>query len=326
MFERLCLFVFVAFLVCLQAWLTPLNLAANEIMTTTYTYKTIGDLAIKVDVLRPDDDVKRPVLVNLHGGALIMGNRDHSGRLMDRMLDAGYAVVTIDYRLAPETKLPEIVEDVVDAFRWIRGAGAELAHLDTSKIAVTGGSAGGYLTLVSGYLVQPRPTVLVSVYGYGDLIGDWYAKPSPFYLAQQGKAMTDAQARTLADGPAIADSQDRKGDGGAFYRYCRRRGLWPKYVGGFDPSTEAEKFFPWMPVKNVTEQYPPTMLIHGQQDTDVPHEQSVLMAEQFERHGVPHRFLSIENADHGLRGISSKDKDRIYGEAYNFVLKYMQVE
>lgn len=296
---------------------------AAEMKTTTYTFKTVGDLEIKADVMRPDDDVLRPVLMNIHGGALIMGHRDRSGRLMDKLLDAGYAVVTIDYRLAPETKLPEIVEDVVDAFRWIRGPGAELAHLDTRKIAVTGGSAGGYLTLVSGYLVEPRPDVLVSVYGYGDLIGDWYSKPSPHYLAQPGEDLTDEQAHAIEAGPAVADSRDRRGDGGAFYLYCRRRGLWPQYVGGFNPDAEAEKFFRWMPVKNVTPDFPPTMLIHGQQDTDVPHEQSVLMAEQFEKHGVVHRFLSIENADHGLRGISSEAKDRIYNEAFEFVQQYM---
>ncbi|MCZ6671487.1 MAG: prolyl oligopeptidase family serine peptidase [Verrucomicrobia bacterium] len=43
--------------------------------------------------------------------------------------------------------------------------------------------------------------------------------------------------------------------------------------------------------------YPPTLMIHGTNDTDVPDEQSVMMAEQFEQHGVPHKLISIENGE-----------------------------
>ena len=81
--------------------------------------------------------------------------------------------------------------------------------------------------------------------------------------------------RPLGDrGPAVADARERKGDGGIFYNYCRQSGLWPKAVSGWDPRKESEKFFPFMPVKNVTREYPPTVLIHGTADTDVPLEQS----------------------------------------------------
>ncbi|HIK95710.1 MAG TPA: alpha/beta hydrolase, partial [Planctomycetes bacterium] len=158
------------------------NLPAFEVKTkvTTYTYKRVGDLEIKADVHRADDNLARPVVVWIHGGALINGNRAGvSGRVKKRMLEAGYVIVSIDYRLAPETKLPGIIEDVEDAFKWIRKDGAALFHADTGRIAVMGGSAGGCLTLTSGFRVQPRPTVLVSFWGYGDLIGDWYSKPSP---------------------------------------------------------------------------------------------------------------------------------------------------
>jgi acetyl esterase/lipase len=92
----------------------------------------------------------------------------------------GYAVVSIDYRLAPETKMPEIISDVESAFRWIGGEGARQFHLDTDHIVVFGASAGGYLTLVTGYRVSPKPKALVSLYGYGQLNADWYTKPNPY--------------------------------------------------------------------------------------------------------------------------------------------------
>src|SRR5437660_1618353 len=56
-----------------------------------------------------------------------------------------------------------------------------LFHIDPKKIAVMGGSAGGYLTLTSGFRVKPRPAALVSFWGYGDIAGAWYSRPDPFY-------------------------------------------------------------------------------------------------------------------------------------------------
>ena len=86
-------------------------------------------------------------------------------------------VVSIDYRLAPETKLPEIISGVEDTFKWIRKNGAKNFMQNTSKIAVLGGSADGYLTFSTDSSVQPPPTVLVSYWGYGDLIGPWCSEP-----------------------------------------------------------------------------------------------------------------------------------------------------
>ena len=237
--------------------------AEPKVKTTTFTYKQVGDLEIKADVHRIDDDAHRPIIVWIHGGALINGHRASvSGRVRNRMLKAGYVIVSIDYRLAPETKLPGIIEDLEDAFKWIRKDGTRLFNADTSRIAVMGGSAGGCLTLTSGYRVKPRPTVLVPFWGYGDLIGDWYSKPSPHPRHNRIKISRD-QAFAQVSGPPVSDSRDRKGNGGLFYNYCRQRGIWPKEVSGWDPHTEPEKFQPYMAVRNVTPDYPPTLLIHG---------------------------------------------------------------
>jgi acetyl esterase/lipase len=304
-------------------WGLLTNPAAAEVRMQTYTYKQVGDLPIKADVYRENDETIRPVVVWIHGGALIVGGRSGiDGRVKKLFLDAGYALVSIDYRLAPETKLPAILEDVEDAFRWIREKGPELFHIDAGKIAVLGGSAGGYLTLATGYRVQPRPTVLVSFWGYGDLIGDWYSRPSP-HPRHQSPKLTEDEAHRQVSGPPIANGSDRKGNGGAFYQFCRQRGIWPQEVSGWDPHKEAEKFYSYMPIKNVTSQYPPTLLIHGTKDTDVPYEQSVLMADQFRRSGVDHAFITIPGAEHGLSGGDPQEVERAYQQAFRFVHQRM---
>lgn len=297
--------------------------ASGAVSVQTYTYKRVGDLEIKANVYRADDEKVRPIVVWIHGGALIMGGREGVDKRVKKMfLDAGYAIVSIDYRLAPETKLPAIVEDVEDAFKWIREKGPDLFNIDSKKIAVLGGSAGGYLTLITGHRVKPRPAALVAFYGYGDLIGDWYSKPSP-HPRHNRSTMPEDQVRQIVSGPPIANSRDRKGNGSAFYQFCRQRGLWPKEVSGWDPRTEAERFYPYMPVKNVTRQYPPTLLIHGTDDTDVPFEQSVMMADQFNEHGVEHELVAIVGGEHGLGGGDPAKIDEAYEKAFQFVHRQM---
>ena len=296
----------------------------QKILTKTFTYKKVGDLEIKADLHRADDDVTRPLVVWIHGGALIMGHRAGvSGRVKKMMLGAGYAIVSIDYRLAPETHLPEIIKDVEDAFTWIHEDGKRLFNVDTSKVAVMGGSAGGCLTLTAGFRAKPRPTVLVPFWGYGDLIGKWYSRPSKHPRHHRSKLSKDEAYRQVS-GPPISDSRNRKGNGGAFYQYCRQRGTWPKAVSGWDPHTEAAKFYPYMAVKNVTKEYPPTLLIHGTEDTDVPYEQSVMMAEQFKKHGVEHKLISIPGGEHGLGGGDPKLIDAAYVSALAFVNRHMK--
>ena len=291
---------------------------------TTHTYKTVNGLEIKADVHRVNDGLLRPIVVWIHGGALIMGHREGVNiRVRQAMLEAGYCIVSIDYRLAPETQLPAIIEDVEDALTWIREHGPELFHADPTRIAVMGGSAGGYLTLMTGCRVKPRPSVLVAFWGYGDLIGDWYSKPSPHARHHRTKMSMD-QAWQQVNGPPVADSRNRKGDGGAFYQYCRQHGEWPKAVSGWDPHTEGEKFHPYMPVRNVTKDYPPTLMIHGMTDTDVPYELSVMMAQEFRKQGVEHQLVSIPDGEHGLTGGNPTQIDKAYEDAFQFVNQHMQ--
>ena len=124
-------------------------------------------------------------------------------------------------------------------------------------------------------------------------------------------------------GAPVADSRDRKGDGGAFYLYCRQTGAWPKAVTGWDPGKEAEKFAPFMPLKNVTRDYPPTLLIHGEDDTDVPYAQSQLMAAELKRKGVEHRLISIPKAEHGLQGGDKNKIDDAYDAAFAFLREHL---
>ena len=79
-----------------------------------------------------------------------------------------------------------------------------------------------------------------------------------------------------------------------------------------------------MPIRNVTTDFPPTLVLHGTVDTDVPYEQSVLMEKQFKRHSVEHRFITVPGAGHGLAGGDRELVAKAYAEVFPFVHHYMK--
>ncbi|MFC1653160.1 alpha/beta hydrolase, partial [Planctomycetota bacterium] len=128
--------------------------ASETINPKTYVFKKVNSVELKADVYSPSSGTKQPpVIVYLHGGALIFGDRHGQPKspLLEKLLDSGFAVVSVDYRLAPRTKANEIVEDVEDACKWIRKEGPQLFGVNPNKLIVMGGSAGGYLTLALGH-------------------------------------------------------------------------------------------------------------------------------------------------------------------------------
>ena len=265
------------------------------------TYKRVGDLSICVDLTIPPAGASA-VVVWIHGGALINGERDSvPGWLSVACVESDLALASIDYRLAPETKLPEIVGDVEDAFRWLRTSAGQRFPIAADRIAAVGESAGGYLALAAGFRVKPRLDAIVSLYGYGDLIGAWYSRPSA-HPCHEGEDLTPAEIARLMSGPPVAEERLRDGDGYAFYRHCRRHGMWPFAVSGWDPDREAGRFRHFMPVANVDARYPPTILVHGSDDTDVPYGRSAEMAAELARHGVEHALHEIPGAEHGFAG------------------------
>jgi len=288
---------------------------AQPAAAQTFTYKTAG-CEIRADVYGASEGAAKPALMWIHGGALISGNRKgitrpfHAG-----LLEQGYVIVAIDYRLAPETKLPAIIEDVRDAWKWLHEQ-ARRFGIDRGRIATGGASAGGYLTQMTGFCLNPRPRALVSYFGYGDIVGPWYSQPDEFYRRQPLVSQEDALE---AVGTAPVSDPPQGNQRGKFYLYCRQNGLWPQQVSGHDPHTEGKWFKPYCPIRNVTAKYPPTMLIHGTADTDVPYSLSQDMDAKLGKAGVVHEFITVEGAGHGLAGAKPEEVSRVAARAVEFV-------
>ena len=112
------------------------------------------DGRVPLRLYRPPDGGITPVLVYFHGGGWTIGDLDTHDVLCRQLCAAsGVAVVSVHYRLAPESRFPAAVDDCLAATRWVQREATGLG-LDSQRLAVGGDSAGGNLAAVACLLMR----------------------------------------------------------------------------------------------------------------------------------------------------------------------------
>jgi acetyl esterase/lipase len=116
-----------------------------------------GDPEVKVRIYEPREKKEAlPGILYIHGGGYIVGDPEMTDGSCARLAkEVGCVVVSVDYRLAPETAYPGPLEDCYAALKWMADNAVELG-VDTERLAVTGGSAGGGLTAGLALLARDR--------------------------------------------------------------------------------------------------------------------------------------------------------------------------
>jgi acetyl esterase/lipase len=113
-------------------------------------FHEVGGVRLKLDVYRrPDRPMRCPTLLFVHGGAWVLGSKDHHGLpLVQHFAARGWTCLSINYRLSPRFVFPDHLEDVKRALRWARTEGVKHG-VDPDFIVVAGGSAGGHLAALA---------------------------------------------------------------------------------------------------------------------------------------------------------------------------------
>ncbi|WP_277585051.1 alpha/beta hydrolase [Psychrobacillus antarcticus] len=281
-------------------------------MKTTVVYKKNEQFEIKADFY-PTSIQSAPVIVYIHGGGLFWGSKeDIKVEQVKFYLEAGFNVFSIDYRLAPETKIPDIITDIADSLSWLKYEGIKQFDYHPEKIAVIGSSAGSYLALLSGTF-NTKPQAIVSFYGYGDITGDWALKPSPHY--QKMTTVPKELADMLVSNEVITVGPIQKRY--AIYMYARQNGNWIEKISNMD----VNELLSFCPIYSVNAEYPPTLLLHGTMDEDVPYEQSVFMSEALTKVGVENQLITIPNGKH----VFDEDWQSITVQnAFNDVIQFLR--
>lgn len=244
-----------------------------EIVSDLVFSETDG-IHLMADLYIPVADEPVPVALYVHGGGFQFGSRGDDGPNRIRVLAAhGVAVLSVDYRLAPDGRHPDQLNDLRAAVRWLRGAsaasGIDSRRIDTRRVGVVGASAGGLLAALLGLAPGEKADTVqavVALFPMTDLIASASRSdletnifPFAFEAALLG-------AENLGQ---LRDDED-----------VRRRAL--------DAS----------PVHWVREDAPPFLLAHGDRDRITPEAQSRLLHDALVRVGADSTLVTVGGAGH----------------------------
>ncbi|GAA5881183.1 hypothetical protein JCM16303_004832 [Sporobolomyces ruberrimus] len=290
----------------------------------TLTYRTVRGLDIQLDYILPenhDGKEKLPVVVWFHGGGLLQGSRktpySHLTRAPSKY---NLALISADYRLAPQTRFPQILSDLTSLFTYILSPAFETATkgvFDVSRIVTCGSSAGGWLSLLSGLKIgfeesgqeweqklgDGRVKGVVGIYPITTVEDKfWHTKQHP--VSYFDRVLEEPEMREYLDPKAkeISSNEDDP-DRNKMYTYMIQEGILQNLLldgTKVDPSafTVAKAVRSGKTVSPV----PPTYLVHGTADDKVPHNQSVEVVEAFREKGLEHliTYEEREGLDHSF--------------------------
>lgn len=270
-----------------------------------FVYKSVKEHDIMATIYLPDiqQDEKVPALIYFHGGGFMFGNRKQGleNVLRDKLLASKIAVVSADYRLAPESKLEDILKDVSDVVTWIKIDGGRFS-IDTNKVAVAGGSAGGYLALSTGFDSKFAPDAIIDI-----------SAPTGFSMEgiQTGdlSLLENVRKDSIASHGDYASRMD-------LWRYLGKNGLALYEIFGFDPVKEPKKLERYTLTNRIKAGYPPTLIIHAKNDRAVKFNDAKAFYDFLQEKGIPSELYVVENG-HSTELINQ------YPEAVDEMIKFL---
>ncbi|WP_312519207.1 alpha/beta hydrolase [Anaerospora sp.] len=230
-----------------------------------YSFVTEENTKLKANLHRAHTTRKNVTIIYLHGGGMLYGVRDDLPEVyINKFLHAGYDFLALDYPLAPESKLDQILSSVFDILTfYIKNADSTFTLKDNQYV-LFGRSAGAYLAfMLCNALINNNillPTALISLYGYTKLNEIEFNTPSKHYN-KLAKVPEDSIKKIIADGPVTYGPMDSRL---ALYIKARQDGTWINYL--CSPEDPAK----YSLTNETLRSFPPTILAASTLDPDVP--------------------------------------------------------
>ena len=239
--------------------------------TDTTVYATVDGEPLMMDVWQPEnqEQASSSALVYVYGGGFESGTREQWAPYFQHLTSQGITVFSMDYRLSTpeEPSWNKAAADVRCAVGWVHENAAGYG-IDSERVAISGGSAGGNLALLTAYAadsdaIEPSCDVddssvraVVDFYGPTDLAELYRGTPSA----------------------AVRDSL-------------------VQYLGG-TPDQEPERYAALSPVSYLDADSPPTLVIQGLRDTGVQPELGIELADRLDDAGVENELLLLPDTEH----------------------------
>ncbi|EJU05288.1 alpha/beta-hydrolase [Dacryopinax primogenitus] len=276
-----------------------------------FVYKTASGVPIRLSLYLPSSAHPKPaagfpVIIWFHPGSWVDGSRGDISRVqVATALDAGWAFVSADYRLAPQVRVPDQLEDAKDAIAWVRARNLE--GVDALKLVVAGSSAGGLIALLAAHQLAKPPLAMYAVYPGCDLTLPGMSQkvqfPAPIAW-EDVKGYLDPSGPVISNSPGDVDFATFTPRGrtrAAFY--LSQEGNAVEYIlpPGEEPAPyDAKKQLkPWSRI----------VIIHGTSDKMVPYEVSTQLVNALKEGGNEHLLITTEG-DHGFDlGVDPEDAE-----------------
>ncbi len=245
-------------------------------MEPNVTYMTASGRDLKLDVYQPKNAKGPvPVLLKIHGGGWVVGNREGAAPSVLPYLHMGFAVVNIEYRLAKTALAPAAVEDALCALQWI-GQNAKRYQFDLDKVVVTGNSAGGHLALTTALIPLDSP---------------FYNQCAPHGGVWNARHVTSApKVAAVINWYGITDVAD-------LLQGANTRSYAVGWFGSMPDRMALARSV--SPLTHVRPGVPPVLTIHGDADPLVPYAQALQLQQALSKAGVKHQLITIKGGGHG---------------------------
>ncbi len=213
-----------------------------------------------------------PLIIWIHGGGWQNGSKEGCPPLRNGYTQRGYAVASINYRLSGHATFPAQIEDAKAAIRWLR-ANAKHYHLDPQRFGVWGSSAGGHLVALVG------------------TSGDVKAFEVGANLDQSSRVQAVCDYYGPTDLTVFVTTP-------GYESHATANSPEAKLIGGAVRENK-DKAARVNPITYVTNDDPPFLIVHGDEDAIVPLNQSQLLFDALKKTGVGVHFHTIKGAGHG---------------------------
>ena len=245
-------------------------------ITPNIKYAKANNTDLKLDLYLPRNRSQPvPTLMLFHGGGWVGGQKERNVFQLLPYLSMGWAVLNVEYRLAENSLAPAAVEDCRCALRWAIYHAKEY-NLDTSKIVLTGGSAGGHLALITGMLPERSefdrqcPT---------DDGARWNQAAEP-----PMKVAAIVNFYGITDVAELIEGANARHYAVEWFGSMKNRAQLAREIS---------------PINHVRAGLPPIITIHGERDDVAPYSQALRLHAALNKAGVTNQLITIRGAGHG---------------------------
>lgn len=258
-------------------------LAQNVHKLADLEYAEVGGQPLKLDLYQPSAP-HAPLLVWLHGGRWEVGSKERMP--LGALVEHGYAIASLDFRPASRAPFPGQVHDIKAALRFLRARAADYGY-DAARIGILGESSGGHLAALVGTTnghaelegglgehlgVSSEVHAIVSYFGASDLL-TILSQSTPYGLGIREPALKTLLGALPTENEALARLAS--------------------------------------PVFQVDAHDPPLLLLHGDQDPQMPINQSHELEGAYERAGLDAKLIVVHGAGHGGGAFFDSERTKV---------------